>query len=168
MTVFKALNSSAPSSQYPHAARWYNHIASYASQHSDLPGDASKSADDLIPAVASTSSAPVAAAAAAAAEDEDDIDLFGSDEEDDAEAERVKAERVAAYTAKKALKPKTIAKVRAGGHDVVFWSHFLPRTSPSTKPASAHKPSHAGFPFCHDFCQILPPATKALPPHRTD
>lgn len=35
-------------------------------------------------------------------EDDDDIDLFGSDEEDDEENERLKAERVAAYNAKKA------------------------------------------------------------------
>lgn len=40
------------------------------------------------------------------------MDLFGDDDEDDAEAERVKAERVAAYSAKKAAKPKTVAKVR--------------------------------------------------------
>lgn len=51
-----------------------------------------------------------APAAAAADDDDDDIDLFGSDEEEDAEAERIKAERVAAYAAKKANKPKTIAK----------------------------------------------------------
>ena len=31
---------------------------------------------------------------------------------EDAEAERIKAERVAAYNAKKAAKPKTVAKVR--------------------------------------------------------
>ncbi|KAI8366240.1 hypothetical protein BD560DRAFT_401065 [Blakeslea trispora] len=52
-----------------------------------------------------------AAPAAAAAEDEDDIDLFGSDDEEvDEEAERVKAQRIAEYNAKKANKPKTIAK----------------------------------------------------------
>jgi elongation factor 1-beta len=47
---------------------------------------------------------------AKAAEDDDDIDLFGDDDEVDEEAERIKAERVAAYAAKKANKPKTIAK----------------------------------------------------------
>ncbi|KAI9244546.1 hypothetical protein BY458DRAFT_485441 [Sporodiniella umbellata] len=47
---------------------------------------------------------------AAPAEDEEDIDLFGSDEEEDAEAERIKAQRVAEYNARKANKPKTIAK----------------------------------------------------------
>merc|ERR1711981_456909 len=71
-------------------------------------------------------SAPVAAAAAPAAaakpapkkeesEDEDDMDFFGSDDEEaDEEAERIKAERVAAYNAKKAekvaKKGATIAK----------------------------------------------------------
>lgn len=44
------------------------------------------------------------AKAPAAAEDDDDIDLFGSDEEEDAEAERIKAERLAEYNAKKAAK----------------------------------------------------------------
>ncbi|CAG8701065.1 11433_t:CDS:10, partial [Ambispora leptoticha] len=44
------------------------------------------------------------------AADDDDIDLFGSDEEEDAEAERLKAERLAEYRAKKAAKPKVIAK----------------------------------------------------------
>jgi hypothetical protein len=52
-----------------------------------------------------------ASAAPPAEEEEEDIDLFGDDDEEDAEAERLKAERVAAYNAKKANKPKTIAKV---------------------------------------------------------
>lgn len=38
------------------------------------------------------------------------MDLFGSDDEDDAEVERIKAERVAAYQAKKSNKPILIAK----------------------------------------------------------
>lgn len=47
----------------------------------------------------------------AAAEEDEEIDLFGEDEEEDEEAEKIKAERVAAYNVKKAAKPKTIAKV---------------------------------------------------------
>uniref|UniRef100_A0A671SN71 Elongation factor 1-delta-like n=1 Tax=Sinocyclocheilus anshuiensis TaxID=1608454 RepID=A0A671SN71_9TELE len=43
-------------------------------------------------------------------EDEDDIDLFGSDEEVDEEAERLKEQRLQEYTAKKAKKPALIAK----------------------------------------------------------
>ncbi|CAH8833758.1 unnamed protein product [Trichobilharzia szidati] len=44
------------------------------------------------------------------AEDDAVSDLFGSDSEDDREAERVRAEREAAYLAKKASKPAVIAK----------------------------------------------------------
>merc|ERR1712029_655947 len=41
----------------------------------------------------------------------DDVDLFGSDEEeDDEEKKRITEERLAAYHAKKAKKPKVIAK----------------------------------------------------------
>jgi len=113
VTVFKALNGSAPDSQYPHAARWYTHIASYASQHGDLPGDASKSADAYVSSSeASTSTSAAKAPAAAAAEEEDDeVDLFGSDDDEvDEEAEKLKQERLAQYAAKKANKPKTTAK----------------------------------------------------------
>merc|ERR1712142_1048812 len=67
---------------------------------------------------AAAAPAKAAAPAPAAAEeddDDDDVDLFGSDdEEDDAEAERIKAERVAEYnkrkSAKEAKKGKVIAK----------------------------------------------------------
>ena len=44
-------------------------------------------------------------------DDDDEVDLFGDDdEEDQAEQERIKAERVAAYEAKKSKKPALIAK----------------------------------------------------------
>lgn len=43
-------------------------------------------------------------------EDEDDVDLFGSDSEEDEEAERIKAERLAEYNKKKAGKVKPAAK----------------------------------------------------------
>ncbi|XP_036412338.1 eukaryotic translation elongation factor 1 delta a (guanine nucleotide exchange protein) isoform X3 [Colossoma macropomum] len=42
-------------------------------------------------------------------EEDDDIDLFGSDEEDE-EAERIKAQRVQEYAARKSAKPALIAK----------------------------------------------------------
>jgi len=59
--------------------------------------------------------APVAAAAPAAAaeeEDDDDCDLFGSDEdeEESEEKQKIVAERLKAYHAKKAVKPGPIAK----------------------------------------------------------
>ena len=99
MHVFKTL-SGPPDAAAPHVARWYRHIRSYESEFGSLPGT-SKAGEAL------TASTP-----AASGEDEDEVDLFGSDEEEvDAEAERIKAERVAEYAAKKANKPKTIAKV---------------------------------------------------------
>ncbi|GAA95175.1 uncharacterized protein L969DRAFT_96393 [Mixia osmundae IAM 14324] len=108
VAVYKELKSAPDATQYPHAARWYKHLTSYAAEHGSLPGDASKPYHEYGPATASTSKAPAAAAAAA---DEDDIDLFGSDDEEvDEAAEKLKQERLAAYAAKKANKPKTIAK----------------------------------------------------------
>ena len=100
--VFKTLSGPPDAAAVPHAARWYRHIQSYESEFGSLPGS-SKAGEAL-----TASAAPPAAAE----EDEDEVDLFGSDEEEDAEAERIKAERVAEYAAKKANKPKTIAKVR--------------------------------------------------------
>ncbi|KAJ3913491.1 hypothetical protein F5877DRAFT_52287 [Lentinula edodes] len=95
--VFKALPS-APDPSLVNVTRWYKHIASYAPEHASLSGS-SKAGEAFI-----------SSAAPAPAEEDDEIDLFGEDEEEDEEAERVKAERVAAYNAKKANKPKTIAK----------------------------------------------------------
>lgn len=43
-------------------------------------------------------------------DEDDDIDLFGSDEEVDEEAERLKEQRLQEYAAKKAKKPALIAK----------------------------------------------------------
>merc|ERR1711911_331374 len=42
-------------------------------------------------------------------DDDDDVDLFGDDDEDD-DAERIKQERIAAYSARKSKKPVLIAK----------------------------------------------------------
>ncbi|KAI0290020.1 hypothetical protein BC826DRAFT_1028642 [Russula brevipes] len=100
--AFKALSGYPDAAVAPHAARWYRHIQSYESEFGSLPGS-SKAGEAL-------TAAPAPAAPAAAEEDDDEVDLFGSDEEEDAEAERIKAERVAEYAAKKAKKPKTIAK----------------------------------------------------------
>lgn len=75
-----------------------------------MPGDASRPYTVYGPEEAEVTLNPAKAPAAEAAE-EDDVDLFGSDdEEEDAEAVRVREERLAAYKAKKDAKPKTIAK----------------------------------------------------------
>lgn len=58
-------------------------------------------------------------------DDDDDVDLFGSDdEEDDAEAERIKAERIAAYNARKSAKEDKKGKLVAKSNiifDVKPW-----------------------------------------------
>jgi len=105
--VHAALGKAPSATEYPHAARWYNHIASHSADFDHLPGD--KEAASKLYGGASTSSAP-AAPKKAEADDDDEIDLFGEDDEEDAEAEKIKAARVAEYAAKKANKPKTIAK----------------------------------------------------------
>merc|ERR1712038_1924847 len=97
--VFGAI-SSAPNAKYNHALRWYNHIKSYGSETSKYPG----------PKKPVTSYGPAGGKAPAAADDDDDMDLFGSDDEVDEEAEKIKAERLSAYAAKKAKKPALIAK----------------------------------------------------------
>ncbi|WVR05889.1 hypothetical protein IAU60_002915 [Kwoniella sp. DSM 27419] len=100
--VYKTLGK-APEATYPHTLRWYNHISSYSSEFDSLPKGTN-------PLSASTSSAP---AAADEEEDDDEVDLFGSDDEEDtAELERIKAERVAKYNEAKAA--KTAEKLAAG------------------------------------------------------
>ncbi|CAM0142480.1 Translation elongation factor 1 beta [Umbelopsis sp. WA50703] len=88
--VFELLPEGPNAQEFPHLARWYKHIAAV---------------NGLTAKTAATASAP------AAAEEDDDIDLFGSDDEEvDEEAEKLKQQRLAEYAAKKAHKPKTIAK----------------------------------------------------------
>lgn len=117
VATFKAFKTAPDSKEFPHAARWYKHIASYSSEFPTLPGDASKAYTTYGPGTSevtlNTAKAPAAAPAAAAAEDDDDddVDLFGSDdEEEDAEAERIRNERLAEYKKKKEGKTKPAAK----------------------------------------------------------
>lgn len=106
---FKALKSAPDASKYPHAARWYKHIASWTDEFATLPGDASKEYTTYGPDVTTATLNP--AKAPAAEEDDDDVDLFGSDdEEEDAEAERIRNERLAEYKKKKEGKTKPAAK----------------------------------------------------------
>merc|ERR1711908_236753 len=92
VALFNAIKSS-PNAKYVNALRWWNNISSYKSEFAKLPAGA--------------------AAAAAEEEDDDDVDLFGSDEEEDEEAERIKAERIAAYNARKSAKEDKKGKVIA-------------------------------------------------------
>jgi len=91
---------SPPSKDLPHALRWYNHIKSYSA------GDRQKFGQATATTSAGASTAPKKSAA-----DDDDVDLFGdSGDEDDAEKEKIKQERLAAYADKKSKKPGPIAK----------------------------------------------------------
>merc|ERR1712183_261662 len=72
--------ASAPNSKYCHALRWYNHVASYSSMFASLPGV--KQA----------------------------LEAYVSSANGSAEAERVKAQRIADYQARKATKKVIIAK----------------------------------------------------------
>ncbi|XP_077978205.1 elongation factor 1-beta-like [Glandiceps talaboti] len=106
VAVFEAL-SGLPSADLFHLLRWYNQVKSYSSQFTSLPG-VKKPVGEYGPA-----GAPAAAAGGDDDEDDDDdddIDLFGSDEEADAAAEKLKEERLAQYAAKKSKKPGVIAK----------------------------------------------------------
>jgi len=106
---FKALSSSPDATKYPNAARWYKHIASYSDEFATLSGDASKAYTTYGPDASTLTLNPTKAPAAE--EDDDEVDLFGSDdEEEDAEAERIRNERLAEYKKKKEGKVKPAAK----------------------------------------------------------
>ncbi|KAI2809793.1 Elongation factor 1-beta [Blomia tropicalis] len=86
---------------FPHALRWFNHIKSFGNSKSKLPG-VKKALSDF--------GVTEGAAAADSKDDDDDIDLFGSDDEVDEEAEKLKQDRIKAYSEKKSKKPGPIAK----------------------------------------------------------
>ncbi|KAK2795609.1 hypothetical protein FQN50_009715 [Emmonsiellopsis sp. PD_5] len=109
VVTFKATSSAPDAAKYPHAARWYKHIASWESEFATLPGDPSKPFTAYGP---EASEIPVAAAKAPAADDDDDMDLFGSDdEEEDAALAAEREKNLAAYRQRKqAGPPKPAAK----------------------------------------------------------
>ena len=107
MKTFQATKNAPPVEKFPHAYRWYKHIASFESEFSSLPGDPSKEYTAYGPETSEVTVNP----AKAPADDEDDDDLFGSDdEEEDAETVRIREERLAAYKKKKEGKVKPAAK----------------------------------------------------------
>ncbi|KAB0793373.1 hypothetical protein PPYR_12993 [Photinus pyralis] len=96
--TFQSLGK-APNAKYSHALRWYNHINSFApAERTSFPGGACPMK------TAAPTTAP------GKAEDDDDVDLFASDDENDAEAEKIREERLKAYADKKSKKPALIAK----------------------------------------------------------
>jgi elongation factor 1-beta len=100
--VFEAMGTAPPGDLF-HALRFFNHINSFSeAERKAFPG----TRKDINQYGGSTSSA-----APAAKDDDDDVDLFGSDDEaEDAEAARIREERVKMYAAKKSNKPALIAK----------------------------------------------------------
>ncbi|KAI9727497.1 MAG: Translation elongation factor 1 beta [Chrysothrix sp. TS-e1954] len=104
--TFQALKSPPKVEKHPHAFRWYKHIDSFSSEFKSLPGDPSKPYTAYGPEASEMTINPKDAA-----EDDDEVDLFGSDdEEEDAEAARVREERLKQYAEKKAGKVKPAAK----------------------------------------------------------
>ncbi|KAM9853054.1 phenylalanine--tRNA ligase beta subunit [Aulostomus maculatus] len=98
LAMFDAIPS-APSSTFCHLLRWYNHIRSFHGERANLP--CAKKQFVLLPTPPTSTNNT----------SDDDIDLFGSDNEaENAEAARLKEQRLAEYTAKKSKKPTLIAK----------------------------------------------------------
>ncbi|ORY50878.1 hypothetical protein BCR33DRAFT_656498 [Rhizoclosmatium globosum] len=94
IAVFEAIKAPVAAGKFPHVARWYNHISARGGKTAKFPG-VKKAASAYGPATA----------------DEEDFDLFASDdEEEDAEKAALVAQRLAEYNAKKAAKPKPVAK----------------------------------------------------------
>jgi len=109
VSVHKALKSAPDATKYPHAARWYKHITSWTEEFPTLPGDAAKEYSTYGPEITTATLNP--AKAPAAEEDDEEVDLFGSDdEEEDAEAAKIRDERLAEYKKKKEGKTKPAAK----------------------------------------------------------
>ncbi|KAF9740588.1 hypothetical protein PMIN06_000313 [Paraphaeosphaeria minitans] len=108
--VFQQLKTVPAPEKYPFAWRWYNHILTWESEFSSLPGDPTKDHTAYGPEQVELPVNPAKAPEAAAEEDDDEVDLFGSDDEVDEEAEKLKAERLAEYNKKKAGKVKPAAK----------------------------------------------------------
>lgn len=97
VAVLEALGK-APTPSNPHVLRWYNHIKSYDLK--SLPG---KKETPSLFHIGSTVKPVVN-------DDLDDLDLFGSDEDEDAEVAKIREERLKAYAEKKSKKPAVIAK----------------------------------------------------------
>merc|ERR1712080_574936 len=107
--AFQQMKEAPAVEKYPHAYRWYKHIASFESEFGKLPGDASKDVTAYGPGAEELTINP-AKAPEKKEEDDDEVDLFGSDDEVDEEAEKIKAARVEEYKQKKAGKAKPAAK----------------------------------------------------------
>jgi len=101
VALFDGVSAKGPdAAKYPHARRWWNQIASYSGDERKKFAGVKKSLADF--------GATANGTAQADAGDDDDVDLFGSDDDEAADAAR--DARVKAYAEKKAKKPAVIAK----------------------------------------------------------
>jgi elongation factor 1-beta len=108
--VYEAVKKQ-PAEKFINALRWYKHISSYSSaEQSGFTGDKKDAVSYLSNAAGSSAAKKPESKPKKEEEEDDDIDLFGSDDEVDEEAERLKEQRLAEYRAKKSAKPKVIAK----------------------------------------------------------
>lgn len=101
--TFNAI-AKTPGNNLHHALRWYNHIKSFSAD------EKKKFVAGACPLKTGTTTTKPAAPPAAKDDDDDDVDLFASDEEEDADAARIREERLKAYSEKKSKKPALIAK----------------------------------------------------------
>lgn len=109
ISVFENI-SKVPGASTPHVLRWYNHIKSFdGGERKKFPGE-KKLPSGFAGGSAVVNGAPAPAKESKPAAVDDDVDLFGSDDEDDAEAVKVREERLKAYAEKKSKKPALIAK----------------------------------------------------------
>jgi elongation factor 1-beta len=109
---FQALKTAPTSEKHPYAKRWYDHIASFKSEFSSLPGDPTKEYTAYGPEGSEMTLNPANAPTKDDNDDGSDVDLFGSDddEEEDAEAAKLREQRLEEYKKKKEGKVKPAAK----------------------------------------------------------
>lgn len=112
--VFKFLQIKLVPDGLKNVQRWWKHISSFESEFETLPGDKKRPlADTQVDDESEEVEDDVE-------EDDDDVDLFGDDdEEENEEAERIKAARVAEYNAKKEEKESKKGKLVAKSN-VIF------------------------------------------------
>lgn len=110
--VFQQLKQIPAPEKFPYAWRWYNHMLTFEAEFESLPGDPTKEYTAYGPESSDLTVNPAKAPEkeVVAEEDDDEVDLFGSDDEEDEEAEKLKLERLAEYNKKKAGKVKPAAK----------------------------------------------------------
>ena len=101
-------------------------MLTFEGEFDSLPGDPTKEFTAYGPESSELTLNPAKAPEKEAEDDDDEVDLFGSDdEEEDAEAARIKEERLAEYNKKKAGKVKPAAKSIVT-MDVKPWGMCLP------------------------------------------